>query len=161
MNIKQYIAAKWDSDLSSVWEEVKYLIYGLFAFLQIDIDVVFILGILMMIDTGLGIAKSVIVSKLSFTFPKLLWGLTSKAGILLIPMILALVAKGLGFDFKWLVEIVLKILVVSEAISSITNILSIKEKKHIKNEDFISKLLHAVRQFFSDTLRKIIQNINQ
>ena len=159
MSIKQYIAAKWDSDLSSVWEEIKYLIYGLFAFLQIDIDVVFILGILMMIDTGLGIAKSVIVSKLKFTFAKLLWGLVSKAGILLIPMILALVAKGVGFDFKWLVEIVLKILVVSEAISGITNILSIKEKKHIKNEDFISKLLHAVRQFFSDTLRKIIQNI--
>ena len=158
MKLSNYIGTISES-LQNYWFEIKALLYATFIFLQIDIDIVKILSILMITDTVLGVIKSIYVSKLRFTFKKLLWGIVSKSTILLIPMILALVALVLGFDFKWLVELVLKILVVSEAISAITNILSIKEKKNIEDTDYISRLLHAIRNFFDKQLSNLIEKI--
>lgn len=112
----------------------------------------------MIVDTSLGAIKAIHLDDLRFTFRKLLWGIVSKATILLIPMLLALVSLGLGYDFKWVVQIVLKILIVSEGISSITNILSIKEKKNIENTDYISKLLHSTRNFLKNKLDKLFKN---
>ena len=159
MNLKTYIK-KIDSPLAEFWLEFKVILYAIFAFLEIKADIVFILSILMIVDTFLGIVKSVYVSKLQFSFNRLLWGLVSKAGVLLVPIILALTAKGLGYDFKWLVEIVLKLLILSEGLSSITNILSIKDKKDIKNEDFISKILHTLRRVFKKAINRIINYID-
>lgn len=113
----------------------------------------------MLIDTSLGILKSLYLKELKFTFKKLLWGIVSKSTILLIPMLLALVSLGVGYDFKWIVDIVLKILIVSEAISSITNILSMKEKKNIENTDYVSKILHAIRDFLKKTIEKLIKKV--
>lgn len=160
MKITNYLNETSET-LGHYWQEIKLGLYFIFGVLSVDINIVKWLSILMVIDTVLGVAKAVYVHKLKFTFKKLLWGIVSKATILLIPMILALVALALGFDFKWLVEIVLKILVVSEAISSITNILSIKERKNIENTDYISKLLHAIRYFFARYLDKLFEKLNK
>lgn len=159
MTFKDYIGET--SEIArDYWHEIKIGIYFIFGFLQMDINIVKILSILMIIDTVLGVWKSVRVNHLKFTFKKLLWGIVSKATILLIPMILALTALAIGFDFRWLVELVLKILVVSEALSSITNIISIKENKNLENTDFVSVLLHGIRDFFKKYLDKLFQKLN-
>ena len=49
------------------WEQIKIPLYTLFAFLQVDIDIVHIIMWLMIIDTISGIAKAVIVDKIKFT----------------------------------------------------------------------------------------------
>jgi len=123
---------------------VKTFVYGAFVFLDIDMDIVQILAILMCIDTVLGVIKTITLGN-KFSFKKLLFGLLSKAAVLIVPMVLALTAKALSFDFSWFVNAVLNILVVAEAFSSITNVISIKEKKEMENQDFITILLKKVR----------------
>jgi len=101
------------------WNEIKIAIYFLFVYLSIDIDVVKVLIWLMVSDTILGSLKSIFVTKIRFSFNFLLLGIVSKCALLSVPMILALAALGLGYDFKFLVEMVIKILIISETISSI------------------------------------------
>ena len=156
MRLPTYLS-DFSTYLGEYWHEIKTVIYLVFVFLNLDMDVVRILSILMLVDTALGTIKAIYLEDLKFTFKKLLWGIVSKSTILLIPMLLALVSLGLGYDFKWVVDLVLKILIVSEAISSITNILSIKENKNIENTDYVSKLLHSIRNFLKNKMEKFIK----
>ena len=87
-------------------------------------------------------------------------GMITKVSILILPMILALVAKALEFDFTWFVNAVLNILVLSEAFSSVTNIIAIKEKRDIQNTDFVTKLLYAVRNGLSTLIDRAFKVIN-
>lgn len=160
MRIESYLYDKAPF-IGEYWQEIKTALYLFFMFLNLDMDIVKILSILMITDTVLGALKSMFLKDLKFTFRKLLWGIISKATILTIPMVLALVALGLGFDFKWLVSLVLKILVISEAISSITNILSIRKKQNIENTDYISSMLRGLREFLKKTVEKAVYNINK
>ena len=113
----------------------------------------------MAVDTVLGIFKSIRLKR-KVSFKKLIWGMITKVSILIVPMVLALVAKALSFDFTWFVNAVLNILVLSEAFSSITNVISIKEGKEIQNTDFITKLLHAIRKGLSSLINKLFNTIN-
>ena len=138
---------------------VKTFLYGLFVFLDIDVNVVKILAILMAVDTVLGIFKAFRL-KQKVSFKKLVWGMITKTSVLIVPMILALVAKALSFDFTWFVSAVLNILVLAEAFSAISNIISIKEGKQIENQDFITKLLHSIRIGLSNIINKLFNTIN-
>jgi toxin secretion/phage lysis holin len=155
MELEQPIFGK----LTEIAMTVKTFLYGVFLFLDIDTDIVKILAILMAIDTVLGVFKSIRLKR-KVSFKKLVWGMVTKTSVLIVPMILALVAKALSFDFSWFVNAVLNILVLSEAFSSITNIISIKEGKELENTDFITKLLHAVRTGLSNLINKLFNIIN-
>lgn len=137
----------------------KTFIYGIFIFLDLDIDIIKILGILMAVDTVLGILKAIKFKK-QVSFKVLMWGMVTKMSVLVVPMILALVAKSLSFDFSWFVNAVLNILILSEAFSAITNILSIKQNKEIENTDFIAKLIHAIRNGLGGLINKSLTEIN-
>jgi hypothetical protein len=126
------------------WVAFKGFVYGAFVFLEIDQNVVQLLAILMAVDTILGIAKTIVLGE-KFSFKKLIWGMITKVSVLIVPMVLALTAKALSFDFTWFVNVVLDILVVSEAFSAITNVISIKEKRELENTDFITQLLKRIR----------------
>jgi len=158
MQFKQYINL-FLGTFSEYWNEIKMSFYFLFVYLSIDIDVVKVLIWLMVSDTILGSLKSIFVSKMQFNFNILLLGIITKCTILSVPMILALAALGLGYDFKFIVEMVMKILIISETISSINNVLSIKDNKAIISTDYISKMLHAVRNFLKTYIDKILSNI--
>lgn len=160
MKLSSYIS-QWSDFIGEYLHEIKLIVYVVFVGLNINVDVVKLLSWLMIIDSFLGVVKTIRIPELTFTFKKLLWGLVSKSFLLLVPVILALCGLALGYDFKWLVDVVLKILIVSETISSITNILSVREKKEIKNTDYISVMLHAIRKFFTSKIDKFIKNINK
>jgi phage-related holin len=138
---------------------IKIITYSIFLYLGIDGDVVEVLFVLMCVDTVLGSVKAVVLGKL-FTFKKLMWGAVTKLSVLIIPMVMALVAKGLSFDFKWFVLAILNVLIVAEAFSSISNILSIKSKKNVENVDFVSLLLKAIRQGLANIVRKYLIGIS-
>lgn len=137
---------------------VKIAIYSFFAYLGIDGSVVEILFILMCVDTILGSIKAVYLGN-KFSFKKLLWGMVTKLSVLVIPMVIALVAKGLSFDFKWFVLAVLNILIVAEGFSAISNILSIKTKKNVENVDFISMMLKTIRVSLANLVQRLLANI--
>lgn len=127
-------------------DELKVVIYTTFVFLNIDTDVVKILMALMFIDTLFGIIKSLRMGK-PFDFKILFFGLSTKLLILLIPMVLALVGKGLkNYDFTPMVDGVLRILMIAEAFSIFTSMYIIKTKEEVKNVDLISMLLSSIRK---------------
>jgi phage-related holin len=132
--------------MSQYWEQIKIPLYGLFAFLNINIDVVNVIMWLMLIDTISGVAKAVIVDKIQFTFKIFYIGIMSKFVLLLIPITLALMALGIGYDFTWAVEAVIRLIILSEGISFFTNIVSIREKKVYENRDYLSIILNWVRE---------------
>ena len=84
----------------------------------------------------------------------------TKISVLIVPMVLALVAKALSFDFTWFVSAVLNILVLAEGFSAISNIISIKEGKQIENQDFITKLLHGIRAGLGKLINNLFNTIN-
>lgn len=138
---------------------IKTFLYGLFVFLDIDVNVVKILAILMAVDTVLGVFKAIKL-KQAISFKKLVWGMVTKVSVLIVPMVLALVAKALSFDFSWFVKSVLNILVLAEAFSAISNVISIKEGKQIENQDLVTKLLHTIRIGLSNMINKLFNTIN-
>jgi len=131
--------------ISTHWEPIKVALYGLFAFLNVDIDVVNVIMWLMIIDTISGVIKAIAVDKIKFTFKKFYLGIMSKFVLLLIPITLALMALGIGYDFTWAVEAVIRLIILSEGISFFTNIVSIREKKVYENRDYLSIILNWVR----------------
>ena len=141
--------------------ELKALIYSTFIYLNLDVDVVKVLIWLMFIDTLSGILKALILDK-RFDFKVLFFGICSKLLVLLIPMVLALVGKGISktYDFVIVLECILKILVVSEGLSIITNFYVIKTKKEVKNIDVITLLLSTIRNLLLKIIKSTVKEID-
>ena len=111
-------------------DQIKAFFYGLIVYFQIDKDIAIVLIILIFVDMALGSIKAAVVPELSFRISSFWSGLLKKVLLLIIIMVLALVAKGLGFsDFKQMVSIVMKIMVLNEGISVFNCIRSIIAKK--------------------------------
>ena len=151
----------WDF-ISHHINEFKTIFYSVFIFLNIDVNVVQILVWLMIIDTLSGILK-VFVLERSFDFKLLLFGLCTKLLVLLIPMTVALVGKGIAktYDFTIILDCILRVLVVAEGFSVITNFYIIKTKKDVKNIDFITLLLAAIRKMLMKIIISTVKNINE
>jgi phage-related holin len=141
--------------------EIKTALYSCFIFLNIDTDVVQILCYLMLIDTLSGIVKSVSLN-VKFEFKVLFFGLCSKLLILLIPMVIALVGKGISktYDFTPILDAVLKVLVVSEGLSVITNFYVVKTGKTVKNIDIVTLLLSQIRKWMQSFIESTIKKID-
>lgn len=142
--------------------ELKALVYSTFIYLNLDLDVVKVLIWLMFIDTLSGVFKAFVLEK-RFDFKILFFGICSKLLVLLIPMVVALVGKGISkdYDFTIVLDSILKILVVSEGLSIITNFYVIKTKKEVKNFDAITMLLSGIRNLLLKIMKSTIKDIDQ
>ena len=140
--------------------ELKTATYLMFISLNIDIDIVKIIMWLMLFDTIFGIIKAVVL-KDEISKGILFFGLITKMLILTIPMVLALVGKGLGYDFTPLVNSVMKILVLAEGFSIISSMYSIKTKERVKDVDIISLLLSSLRKMIMETINILLKKIEK
>lgn len=138
----------------------KSCLYALFIYLGIKTGTAMILFWLMVIDSVLGIGKALRLGE-KFSFKILLWGMITKISILLIPLVVALVGKGLNLDFTYFVIAVINILIVNEGISAITNILSMKTKTRIENADYITMLLKLIRRFFAGIIQRFFSTLEE
>ncbi|HFK5565253.1 TPA: phage holin family protein [Elizabethkingia anophelis] len=137
----------------------KYALYTLFAYLNINIEFMNVLASLMAFDTLFGITKALrLGNKLSGNI--LLWGFVTKFLILVIPMVVALMGKPIHKDFTWVVDVVIKILIVNEGLSILANFASIYSRKNIQNVDLISKLLQWIRGLFIGIATNLMKNVN-
>ena len=123
---------------------LKISIYGFLSWVNIDQESFNILIILMTIDSFVGVIKAIRVGG-NFSFKKLLWGFCLKLCFLIIPLIVALLAKTIGYNFSSAVNVVITILSVSEGYSALGNIYSVKNRVEVKRVDIISMLLKSLR----------------
>lgn len=124
---------------------MKGVIYTAFVFLDIDYALFNILWVFMIIDTISGLLKVLKIDKAKFSFKVLMWGLVSKIGILLVPLIVALLLKAVGQEMGFGIGLIIKILIVSEFISTMGNIYTIKTGKTVKDVDIFSMLFKFMR----------------
>ena len=139
---------------------MKLLGYGVFVYLDIPLDIFNILITFILLDTCFGVLKAYRLSQ-NVRMKLLLWGLCLKISILLLPLIVALLAKGVRLDFVLFVDIVIRILILSEAYSVFGNIYAIKNKKELKKMDIISMALIAFRKATKYHLEKAIVKIEK
>lgn len=138
--------------------EIKSFFYGVILYLQIDKEVAGILITLILIDMFAGSVKAVVVPTLHFSFGAFWAGLIKKAFLLIIVMVLALIARGLGYDdFKLLPLAIMKIMIVIEGASIINSGRSIMAKKEYKSSDFMTILIDKIEQFIMRYLDKALK----
>ena len=147
-------------NMENVLNFIKSVLYALFVYLGIKTGTVKVLFYLMAIDSLLGIIKALRLGY-KFSFKRLGWGMVVKISLLVIPMILALIGRGLGIDFSLFVVAAMNILIVNEGISCITNILSIKTKKQIENNDYVTLLLHSIRKLLEGLIQRFLAIIEE
>lgn len=135
-------------------EKLKLLVYALFAYLNVDSEPFLILMVLMCIDSIMGALKAIRLGQ-RFSFRKMLWGITLKLAFLIIPLLIALMGKSLGYDFHHPVSIILSILSIAEMYSILGNIYTAKNKVEMDQMDVISELLLVIRF----ALRKLVRNM--
>jgi len=139
---------------------MKLLGYGVFVYLDVPLDIFNILVSFILLDTIFGILKAYRLGQ-NVRMKLLLWGLCLKISILLLPLIVALLAKGVRLDFVLFIDIVIRILILSEAYSVFGNIYAIKNKKELKKIDVISMFLIAFRRATKYHLEKAIVKIEK
>lgn len=128
--------------------EIKTLLYSFLVYLKIDHDIALVLISLIFTDMFVGAIKSVSLSEMKFSIHIFWKGLIKKSILLIIVMVLALTAKGLGFyNFKLMVTTVIKIMILNECISIFNSCRSILDKKQHKSSDFISKLIEIIGNY--------------
>lgn len=140
--------------------EVKILLYSFFVYIDIDIELLKVLFCLMLIDTFLGVVKVIVLEK-TFYFKKLILGFVSKLAVLVIPMSLNLMGKGLNYDFNWFITLVIDLLIVSDGISIFSNVIAIKTKQEVKNFDALTKLLKTVRCSLINLFKRFLDTIDE
>jgi len=146
--------------MKGIMEATKLGLYGAFAYLDVPIEIFTILITFIGFDTFLGALASMRMGK-EFNFKILLWGFCLKIGILILPLIVALLAKGLEMDFKFLVVLTIKILTVAEFYSCAGNIYTIKNKKRVNKIDVISMMLISFRKFARKFIQSNLEKIEQ
>lgn len=123
------------------------------TYLHLNAEQLTILSILIAIDIVTGVIKAYIVSK-NVTSHRFLLGFLSKVVLLGIPFILALGAKGVGFDVEGFVALCVSVLVVGEVYSSIGNIYTITTKKEVTEIDAVSAILGMIRELLERLINK-------
>jgi hypothetical protein len=147
-------------NMKEVVEFIKVGIYIIFAYLKIDMEIFSILMVFMLLDSIFGAIKSVRLGR-KFKFKILLWGFVTKIGFLIIPLLVALLGKGLNYDLTISVQIVMKILIVAEAYSVFGNIYAAKNRKEVEELDIISMLLKSLRIGLKKILNSALTQIER
>lgn len=160
---------------------VVYIILTTLAYLNVEIELTILLGWAILLDTALGIVASFIdrdeelIKKCGkekkwyerfiicyrlrlgeFRIKKLLRGFLNKITLLLIPLIVALVGKVLGYSLVWVVDTTIKIIVLSEIMSALGHIQYIRTGERGENQDTITKLINAIKNKINSTINKLI-----
>lgn len=144
-------------------EKLKLIVYAVFSYLHLDKEAFGILMVLMCFDSIVGAIKAVRLDD-EFKFRTLLWGISMKLIFLMIPVVLALMGKALGYDFHLAVNVIMAILTVSEGYSILGNIYMAKNKVKIKKIDIISLMINSLRAMMKkslDSLLKTLENLGK
>ena len=138
--------------------EIKAFLYGALIFFQMEKETSAILITLIFADMFFGAVKASVVPTMKFQMSTFWSGLLKKALLLIIIMLLALLMRGFGYtDYKNIVSIVMKIMILNEGLSVLNSIRSIWQKKEFKANDFISVLIEKIEKALTRFMDKLIK----
>ena len=139
---------------------LKLALYGVFAYLDVPAEVFNILITFICLDTLFGVTAAWRLGK-KVRFNLLMWGFYLKVAMLLLPLIVALLAKGLEMDFRMIVGLTIKLLIVSEFFSITGHFYAIRTKKELKKLDVISMILISFRTAAKNYIQKGLLKVEQ
>lgn len=103
-----------------------------------------VLAVLMVVDFVAGITCAIALGK-PVTSHRMKVGLMSKCGVMTIPLVMALAAKGLGADFHWLINWSVSLFILSEAYSIVANIYTARTGNQVPEWDAVSIIMSKIR----------------
>ena len=103
-----------------------------------------ILAVLMCIDFVSGVSRARALGE-PVTSHRMKVGALTKCGVMTVPLVMALTAKGLGADFNWLVSWTVSVFILSETYSIIANVFAIRTGKIAPEWDAVSLILSKIR----------------
>lgn len=129
-----------------IWNFLIALVSGLLAYLGLDAEAIAVLTVLLGLDYVTGLIKAKRINE-SITSSKMKYGIVSKMIIIVIPISIALGAKGVNVDIGILVIVCVNILIFSEMYSIAGNIACITSGKVIPEIDAVSMIAKQIRNF--------------
>ena len=103
-----------------------------------------ILAVLVGVDFISGVSRAHALAE-PVTSHRMRVGMLTKCGVITVPLVMALTAKGLGTDFTWLVQWTVSVFILSESYSIIANIHAIRTGILLPEFDAVSAILKKVR----------------
>ena len=103
-----------------------------------------ILAVLMCVDFIAGVSRAHVLGE-PVTSHRMKVGAVTKCGVMTVPLVMALTAKGLGADFNWLVSWTVSVFILSETYSIIANIYAARTGIVLPEFDAVSAVLKKVR----------------
>lgn len=132
----------------------------IFVLSGLNKDIVYILGVFIMIDIFTAVLREVVVKGGRFRSRTLWVGLASKGLLILIPLMLVFVGKGIGLDLKWLAELSLSVLILAEFYSTLGNIVQIrKNDKSIDEQDAVTMLIKGIEHIIKDIITTLLSRL--
>ena len=156
-NLSEYLSKKLGIPFAII-QGIKMLLYSMFAFLSIDLDIIDLLKWLVILDMTTGVIKTVRIKELKFSLHRFWSGLLAKCVLVLIPVTLALVLKAFVNDASNFVDGVLKLIILTEGISVFVNLMSIHKRKEIESQDYLYLIMKMIRRFFDKRFQQILKN---
>ena len=130
-----------------VFATVAGVISWILTYAGIDQESFAIFGALIAVDFITGVSKARALGQ-SVTSNRARYGILSKASLLILPLVIALGAKGIGQDagplFAWMINL----LIVSEVYSILGNIYAIRTRQELPEWDVISLMGQRIRDAF-------------
>ncbi|HEY1037165.1 MAG TPA: phage holin family protein [Candidatus Paceibacterota bacterium] len=129
-------------------------------FISLNVQSYSILGLFMIVDTITGIIRSgTIHGWRSVTSHAATVGITAKCLVIAIPFFLALAGHGVGIELTIIASSALKILIVSELYSILSNIQSIRLRREVQEFDAVNYLLNKLRDFLEHNIKTKSNNL--
>lgn len=125
---------------------------SILVWLDLEKESVDILAILLMIDFIVGMLKSLRLGE-KITYSRFVAGFFGKLLLLLIPIVVALAAKGVNIDLSSIAMGAIYAFIVAETISIIINIQSYRNKKRYKKVDFGNRVIEKSVDFWEKVFK--------
>ena len=117
---------------------------SIFAYLNIDQEMILMYSVLLFIDLTSGVAAAMIARE-EITLSRLNAGILSKLIMFVVPITVAILVKMQGTELLWFTKWTLIVLGASEAVSILNNVLKAKGMKQLPEFDAIGLIAEKIR----------------
>lgn len=138
---------------AAIFKNASYILAAMI--MPLGVESYTILAIFMVVDTVTGAIRSGVVhGPQSVTSRAAKVGIISKALMIIVPCLIAVAGRGIGMNLIVIAKSILKILILSELYSILSNIQSIRAGHDVKEFDAMNYVLSRIR----DGLERFIKN---
>lgn len=134
---------------------IKNFSYIVVALVSLGLQSYSILGVFMIVDTITGVIRSgTIHGWRSVTSHAATVGITAKCLVILVPLLIAIAGHGVGLELGFIARSALKVLILSELYSILSNIQSIRLKREVQEFDAVNYILNRLRDFLEKSIKR-------